>query len=327
LTTPSNTFTLHSTWRFLRDEGGLDFESFAERLNLDPASLSGDSLKLTRSQLFELWRIMVERVGEQAFIFSVRDLMLKMRFDTVFYAAVCSRDLRSGLHRLSRSKEALFPLKMPISEDKTGLTATFDWFCHPSAVPDGFVLAEFVVFVAMARFATGHDVRPARARLYRLPKDPQPYEDWLGCPLTRGETPALRFASVDLGRPFTTCNLEILQLLDQDLAKRIRSSDSEEALLETVRRRINRRLASGTFDVASIAQSIGLSTRSLQRRLAILGTSYQALLFEVRSELAAEYLRTKLPIPEVAILLGFEEVNSLRRFLNQANITRGHWSP
>lgn len=310
-------FNLHSTWRFLRDEGGLDIDTFAQRLQLNRAELDGDILTLTRHQLFEMWRMMVERAGEQSIIFAVRDLMLKGRFDTVFYAAVCSRDLRSGLQRLSQSKETLFPLRLPITESKEDLSIRFDWFCDHSAVPDGFVLAEIIVFVAMARFATGHPIVPKQASLYRLPEQPLPYEEWLGISLTQSDSPCVRFHTADLDRPFETCNLEILKLLDADLAHRLAANRAEISLERSVKRCITLRLASGHFDIAAVALALNESVRGLQRKLHMQGTSYQQLLFQARAEMVKEYLKAKLPPAEIALLLGFGEVNSLRRFMQR----------
>jgi AraC-like DNA-binding protein len=54
-----------------------------------------------------------------------------------------------------------------------------------------------------------------------------------------------------------------------------------------------------------------MSGRTLQRRLEELGTSYQALLDEVRRRSARRLLvKTDLDTGEVAFLLGFEELNS-----------------
>jgi AraC-like DNA-binding protein len=59
------------------------------------------------------------------------------------------------------------------------------------------------------------------------------------------------------------------------------------------------------------AAELGLSARTLQRRLADEGTSYRALLDEVREQLAEELLSTGgLTVGEVARRLGYVEVSS-----------------
>ena len=63
-----------------------------------------------------------------------------------------------------------------------------------------------------------------------------------------------------------------------------------------------------------MAKDLGLSSRTLQRRLRDLGTSHQALLDDVRRRSAKRLLaKTDLEQGEVAFLLGFEELNSFTR--------------
>lgn len=61
--------------------------------------------------------------------------------------------------------------------------------------------------------------------------------------------------------------------------------------------------------------SLGCSARALQRQLNGAGTSYRRILELARGELAEVYQNAGLPQAEIALLLGFEEINSLRRFL------------
>jgi AraC-like DNA-binding protein len=63
-----------------------------------------------------------------------------------------------------------------------------------------------------------------------------------------------------------------------------------------------------------VARRLGLSSRTLQRRLAGEGASFQEVLRETRTALGGHYLaKTTLPIAEVAFLLGFDEPNSFYR--------------
>lgn len=59
---------------------------------------------------------------------------------------------------------------------------------------------------------------------------------------------------------------------------------------------------------------LGLSTRTLQRRLKEEGTSFQRTLDEVRTELARHYLKnSSMSGAEISFLLGFEDPNSFFR--------------
>jgi AraC-like DNA-binding protein len=63
--------------------------------------------------------------------------------------------------------------------------------------------------------------------------------------------------------------------------------------------------------LASLSARIGLSQRTLQRRLAQSNTSFQRLLQQVLHEAADEYLaRGTLTQGEIAFLLGYSEVSA-----------------
>jgi len=57
-----------------------------------------------------------------------------------------------------------------------------------------------------------------------------------------------------------------------------------------------------------------MSPRTLQLKLKAEGTCYQALLDELRQDMAINYLRNKdLPVGDIAYLLGFSEPSSFSR--------------
>jgi AraC-like DNA-binding protein len=62
-----------------------------------------------------------------------------------------------------------------------------------------------------------------------------------------------------------------------------------------------------------IARSLGMTERTLRRKLTQAGASYSELLDRVRQGRAVELLETDMPLADVAQHLGFEDARSLRR--------------
>jgi AraC-like DNA-binding protein len=76
-------------------------------------------------------------------------------------------------------------------------------------------------------------------------------------------------------------------------------------------------LASGECSIDEVARRLGVSARSLQRKLSAEGTSFQKELNLLREDLACHYLtRTHHSAPEVAFLLGYQDTNSFYRAFN-----------
>ncbi|HEY6988781.1 MAG TPA: AraC family transcriptional regulator [Bryobacteraceae bacterium] len=81
-----------------------------------------------------------------------------------------------------------------------------------------------------------------------------------------------------------------------------------------VRRVLARRLAKGEIQIESVARALLTSTRSLQRRLASAGVSYQQVVDGARQEAADRYLSSStLSIEEIAYLLGYSEPAAFHR--------------
>ena len=91
----------------------------------------------------------------------------------------------------------------------------------------------------------------------------------------------------------------------------------EQTIEGETRRVIARRLAedqSVTLD--DVAAEVGRSARSLQVRLDQEGHTYEAVLLDMRKELAQRYLRdTDLPMSEIAARLGFKVQSVLSRWM------------
>ncbi|MEO1115443.1 MAG: helix-turn-helix transcriptional regulator, partial [Pseudomonadota bacterium] len=67
-------------------------------------------------------------------------------------------------------------------------------------------------------------------------------------------------------------------------------------------------------NIADVAARLGLSARTLQRRLAAQGHAFQDLVDEARQELAVRLLRrTDYALAEVAFLTGFAEQSAFTR--------------
>ena len=62
---------------------------------------------------------------------------------------------------------------------------------------------------------------------------------------------------------------------------------------------------------SSVARALGMSERTMGRKLAQEGSSFTEILQQLRSEMAVRYVEdASLPISRIAWLLGFEEVSS-----------------
>jgi len=98
--------------------------------------------------------------------------------------------------------------------------------------------------------------------------------------------------------------------LNVDYLGRLREGN----LVHRVKAGIIDALPSGPVANEKVARDLGLSVRSLQRRLAEAGTSFRDLLDTSRQEMALSYIREpEIELAEIAFLLGFSDQSAFSR--------------
>lgn len=92
---------------------------------------------------------------------------------------------------------------------------------------------------------------------------------------------------------------------------------------DTVRELILVLLPRGACSAQRIAQQLGIDRRTLHRRLAALGSTFETAVLEVRIELAKAYLQAgDLPMKDISDLLGFSSPPAFSRWRKQ-HLPRG----
>jgi AraC-like DNA-binding protein len=108
--------------------------------------------------------------------------------------------------------------------------------------------------------------------------------------------------------PVTTFNSRLRDYFVRECEQMIEKLGANAGLAAQVRKTLIGVMDGGDSGIEAIANRLGMSTRSLQRKLSEEQTSYNDLLAEVREEFAKRYLaRGTLTASEVAYLIGFTE--------------------
>lgn len=156
--------------------------------------------------------------------------------------------------------------------------------------------------------------RPLRVLLPHSRLSPlKTYRDYFGCEL-RFDQPvaALELASSEMRRALPTHNPQLHLIATSFLEKMGAKPNSLLSL--RVREAIKPLLATGTCSHSDLAEVLHVHARTLQRRLAEEGTSFETIKDEVRRDMARQYLtRSALPLSQITALLGYSEQSALTR--------------
>ena len=151
----------------------------------------------------------------------------------------------------------------------------------------------------------------------------QDYRDYYGCAVHFGAASnKLVFSSALLDNPLPQSDPESSRHFQQQCQLLIAKLTTQGHFVDDVRMLMLAR--PGFFpDIDYVAEKLGMSTRTLRRRLKEEGSHYRALLDEIRFGLAREYLgKTNLPMEEICGLLGYSEAgnfsHAFRRWSGQS---------
>lgn len=124
------------------------------------------------------------------------------------------------------------------------------------------------------------------------------------------ERTALVFPSSLLDRRLAGADPERLRILEAQA--QTRGEDSELAF--RLRRTLRTLLLGQGVSAVQVARLLSMHRRTLNRRLKAEGTTFQALLDEVRFDTACQLLDTaRIPITEIAVSLGYAETSAFSR--------------
>jgi AraC-like DNA-binding protein len=169
--------------------------------------------------------------------------------------------------------------------------------------------------VTIAREAFGSAARLVEAQVeHPEPADPGPLARILGLrPAYAQPTNRLIFDLREADRRQRSEDPEMMAMLGRHLDD-LRTPAGEGGLLAQVRALIGLHLGHRTISVPMVARELGVSARTLQRRLADEGTSLRALLLQVRVDLGRVHLRDgRTSNAEIARALGYTDSTAFWR--------------
>ena len=169
-------------------------------------------------------------------------------------------------------------------------------------------------FLRAFREMSGRNLTPANLSFaHPRNKNIEEFEQFFGCPVSfGGRENIIEMKLSDLHLQVTTADDRLLSLLRR-YCEDVLSRHAAQAppLVEVVERLIADRLTKGEARHDTAATELGMSSRSLSRKLAELGTSFNGIVGSLRKDLALRYLQeSSLSLTEIAFLLGYTEVST-----------------
>jgi AraC-like DNA-binding protein len=311
---------------------GLDPRRVLRSAGLHGIAAPQERFQLTTRQYFALWDAIAELSGDPAIGLRIGAESSSAELDIASLSALHSENFGEALRKLARYKRLICPEEIRVELHGSEAAVSFRWLLAEGAAPSLLTDAMFASTLALGRRGAGNAdaIRPLRIELTRRTgkragdsnnnaTQRSLLAQHFGCEI-RFDAPAdllvLRVAS--LAVPFVTHNEDLLAVLLPELDGELAALAKTQSFAKVVDAALARSMQGQRPSVQTLAREMGMSPRTLQRRLTQDGTSYQQQLDGVRRRVARQLLRgTDLALGEIAYFLGFEEINSFWRAFNQ----------
>ncbi|MEO1732354.1 MAG: AraC family transcriptional regulator ligand-binding domain-containing protein [Pseudomonadota bacterium] len=147
------------------------------------------------------------------------------------------------------------------------------------------------------------------------PADDRVYQEHFGCPIHfNAERDALEVAIPSESQTNRLSDDGMSKFFDTHLDTQLSQINDTSALERRIVDQIGEALCEGVPTLAEVAGPLGMSTRTLQRRLSSEGLAYQDLVTAARKSLSEQLLkRTDYALAEIAFLTGFSDQSTFTR--------------
>jgi len=314
-------------WRAVR-VAGIEPAAILHEAGL-PATIHLDpSTPLTTNQYFSIWRAIEALTDDCCFAMRIVTAADSTGHQPGFTAGLYAQNFRDAISRLLHLKSMVSSEKIWSQEEGGLWTMGRDWPYATETEPAISIDLTFALVLELGRRGTGRAITPVSVEYTRRWTRCEDLAGYYGCEVKFGSSRnAITFDSADLDIPFPGYCPEFLELIATSLQKAFEDQRASATVSERVKGAMKRAMASGRYEIAVISSELGMSERTLQRRITEEATTYRALLVEARRELCMQLLANPhLDIDHIASMLGYQTTTSFyRAFKEWEDVSPGEW--
>ncbi|MBV1881499.1 MAG: AraC family transcriptional regulator [Pseudomonadales bacterium] len=312
---------------------GADRSVLLKRIGIEEEALTDPSVRFDLTQLMKLGYVAIEMTGDPSLGLRFGASSTVMRIGYSGLTAMSSPNLGAALDILIEF-EALTTRSYRgsssyIASEEGAAIASF----YSIAPYNNYTL--FIVDIVLSgwynlvKWLTGKEDLVEEVHFEFDTPEYQPlYQDYFNCPVLFGQSSnSLILAKSALQIPVIYYNPHMHQSLRTLCEQQLREIFRKETFGDKVQKIIGPVLHTKTPTIETTAETLGIPTWTLRRKLKEENLSFQALVDNMRKDLALGYMRdTELSFGEIAYTLGFSTPGAFQRaFKRWTNSTPGEY--
>lgn len=308
----TNKFILDGRYGDLLQYFGMNVEEALRKAELPEDTFAHKTPILTEEEYYRFMQAVGDLMEDPAMALKVASTNRIENFSPPIFASYCAKNGRMCIERLARYKKLIAPMQFIISEDEKTLSVKLKPSKEDLKLPFFLVESEFVFLVHIIQMATKEDIVPVSVTFSKELNSSE-LNHFFGDHVSQGEN-MITFNKDDLMKPFISYNEAMWEYFQPEMNKRLSELEVDDSTSARVRSALSELLPGGLCGIEDVAEKLGLSKRTLQRKLKEENTTFQKQLNSTRETLAIHYIRnTDMTTNDIAYLLGYAERNSFLR--------------
>ena len=301
---------------------GLDAAALMHQAGMDLSLLDDPLARYPAEQSLSFWTLALKASGDPLLGLHTARHIAPATFHALGYAALASSTLDEYFERVARYFKVVTDAG-ELTYTRTASHGRMTMVGHPALIASdtagvAWCLIDCFMYttVRVCGLLHGPSFQALEIRLQRpVPEQREVFEEVMRHkPIYGCDDNSVLVSDEVLRKPLPHANSILARVNEEALGRYLADLSHGDDVRARLKRLLQERLPSGDPSQDELATLLHMTTRSLQRRLAELGTTYRELINQTRHELSIEYLAQRQhSISDIAYLLGFAEVSAFTR--------------
>ncbi len=289
---------------------GINSELLLKEAGIPPRIVNNDKYQLTTKQYKDVFKAFDKHVNLPDLV-ALSSIESVATFVPEFFAGLCADNGLNCINRIAKYKALLAPVNMKVEQTLTSTSISYE-YNDGDKLPRALIMNAQLNILSIIRQGTG-DQTISPISVMTEYDYPQQAVSYMGILPTLSTENKITFSHEDLKKPFITENNRMWDYLEPELNGRLEKIESSHDISTQVRQALFELIPSGVSDMDKVSYELGMSKRTLSRRLSEEGTTYKDELNKAREMLVCHYLKMDMPLNQIAFLVNYVDTKSLSR--------------
>ncbi len=291
-------------------------EEILQEVGIDADCIHDANQRIPLVKMKQLWELAAQVSNNDCIGLKVVEHATPNTFHALIYASMASGSIRESLQRLIKFGRVVSTASNFELQDSENVVKLILHEGDTQKINNHHAIDAFMYMIVKgARDSVNSNELVMGVKFKRpAPTDQQKHQQAFNCPISFNEDiNEITFDKALVDQYIPSGNAELVRINEQILGEYL-SRINKNDIVSNIQSTLISLMPKGEVSRESIAHSLGISSRSLHRKLDDLGTNYKTILDDTRKHLALQYIKqSDLPITTIAFQLGFLNSGSFSR--------------